>query len=282
MGAEKFFDIKCRASGLRCDAAVIVATVRALKMHGGVGRIVAGKPLDPALLENNPEGVRARRRQPRQADRERPRVRRAGRGRDQHLPDRHAPRRSPAIHEVALAAGARDAVEARHFTDGGAGAEDLARAVWAAAEEGSPDFRLLYPDEMPLREKIETIATRIYGADGVDYSPAAAKSLKLYEELGYGNLPGVHGQDPVQPLATTPSCWAAPTGFRVPIREVRLSAGAGFVTPILRRHAHDAGPQLPPGRRADRHRRRRERRRAVLAAARPEVASLGRDSCGPP
>src|SRR5665811_2640107 len=92
-----------------------------------------------------------------------------------------------AIREVALAAGARDVVVSRHFTDGGAGAEDLAHAVWAAAEEGAPDFRLLYPDDLPLREKIETIAVRIYGARGVDELPAATKALTLYEELGFGN-----------------------------------------------------------------------------------------------
>ena len=132
---------------------------------------------------------------------------------------------------VALAAGARDAVDARHFTDGGAGAEDLARAVWAAAEEGSPDFRLLYPDEMSLRDKIETVATRIYGADGVDYQPAAAKSLKLYEDMGFGHLPVCMAKTQYS-LSHDAKLLGRPTGYRLPIREVRLSAGAGFVTPI--------------------------------------------------
>jgi len=231
MGAEKFFDIKCRASGLTCDAAVIVATIRALKMNGGVGRIVAGKPLDPALLENNPEAVR-----------------RGGANLAKHIENVRAygvpvvvainvfptdtEDEIAAIKEVSLAAGARDAVVARHFTDGGAGAEDLARAVWAAAEEGSPDFRLLYPDEMPLKGKIETIATEIYGADGVDYSPAANKSLKLYEDMGYGHLPVCMAKTQYS-LSHDAKLLGRPTGFRVPIREVRLSAGAGFVTPIL-------------------------------------------------
>jgi formate--tetrahydrofolate ligase len=230
MGAEKFFDIKCRASGMQCDAAVIVATVRALKMHGGVGRIVAGKPLDPALLENNPEGVR-----------------RGGANLAKQIENVMAfgvpvvvainvfptdtQEEIDAIREVALAAGARDAVVARHFTDGGAGAEDLARAVWAAAEEGSPDFRLLYPDEMPLREKIETIATRIYGADGVDFSPAATKSLKLYEDLGYGHLPVCMAKTQYS-LSHDAKLLGRPSGYRLPIREVRLSAGAGFITPL--------------------------------------------------
>jgi formate--tetrahydrofolate ligase len=230
MGAEKFFDIKCRASGLTCDAAVIVATVRALKMHGGVGRVVAGKPLDPALLENNPEGVR-----------------RGGVNLVKQIENVMAygvpvvvainvfptdtADEIEAVREVAMAAGARDAVVARHFTDGGAGAEDLARAVWAAAEAGAPDFALLYPDDMPLRDKIETIATRIYGADGVDYLPAAAKSLKLYEDMGFGHLPVCVAKTQYS-LSHDAKLLGRPTGFRLPIREVKLSAGAGFITPI--------------------------------------------------
>jgi formate--tetrahydrofolate ligase len=231
MGAEKFFDIKCRASGLSPDAAVIVATVRALKMHGGVGRIVAGKPLDPALLENNPEGVR---RGGANLAKQIENVRSYG------VPVVVAINIFPtdtadeiaAIKEVALAAGARDAVEARHFTDGGEGAVELAKAVWAAAEEGSPDFHLLYPDDMPLRGKIEAIATQIYGADGVDYLPAANKALAQYESMGYGHLPICMAKTQYS-LSHDAKLLGAPTGFRIPVREVRLYAGAGFVTPIL-------------------------------------------------
>jgi formate--tetrahydrofolate ligase len=231
MGAEKFFDIKCRASGLRCDAAVIVATIRALKMHGGVGRIVAGKPLDPALLENNPEGVR---RGAANLAKQIANVREFG------VPVVVAINIFPtdtadeiaAIKDVALAAGARAALDARHFTDGGAGAEELAKAVWAAAEEGAPDFRLLYPDDLPLTAKIETIATRIYGADGADYLPAAAKQLAAYEAMGYGHLPVCMAKTQYS-LSHDAKLLGAPTGFRIPVREVRLSAGAGFVTPIL-------------------------------------------------
>ena len=231
MGAEKFFDIKCRASGMRADAAVIVATVRALKMHGGVGRIVAGKPLDPALLEGNPDGVR---RGAANLARQIENVRTFG------VPVVVAINLFPtdtaeevaAIREMSIAAGARDAVEARHFTDGGRGAEDLARAVWAAAEEGSPDFTLLYPDDLPLRDKIEAVATRIYGADGVDYQPAAAKSLAQYEEMGYGPLPVCMAKTQYS-LSHDAKLLGAPNGFRIPVREVRLCAGAGFVTPIL-------------------------------------------------
>ena len=231
MGAEKFFDIKSRASGLRADAAVIVATVRALKMHGGVGRIVAGKPLDPALLESNPDGVR---RGGANLARQIENVRAFG------VPVVVAINIFPtdtaeeiaAIREVSLAAGARDAVEARHFTDGGAGATDLARAVWAAAEEGAPDFALLYPDDLPLKGKIEAIATRIYGADGVDYSPIASKQLAQYEAMGYAGLPICMAKTQYS-LSHDAKLLGAPKGFRIPVREVRLYAGAGFVTAIL-------------------------------------------------
>jgi len=231
MGAEKFFDIKCRQSGLKPDAAVLVATVRALKMHGGVGRIVAGKPLDPALEMENVDAVRKGAANL-AAQIENVRI--------FNVPVVVAINHFPtdteaevaAIREVAMAAGARDVVVSRHFAEGGAGAEDLARAVWAAAEEGAPDFQLLYPDDAPLREKIETVAVRIYGARGVDELPAASRALKLYEELGFGALPVCMAKTHLS-LSHDPNLKGRPTGFRVPIREVRLSAGAGFVTPLL-------------------------------------------------
>jgi formate--tetrahydrofolate ligase len=123
------------------------------------------------------------------------------------------------------------AVVARDFTAGGAGATDLAAAVWAAAEAGAPEFRFLYPDDAPLRTKIETIATRIYGADGVDFQPAATKSLAQYEAMGFGQLPICMAKTQYS-LSHDPKLLGRPTGFRLPIREVRLAAGAGFVTPI--------------------------------------------------
>ena len=231
MGAEKFFDIKCRASGLRPDGAVVVATIRALKMHGGVGKIVAGKPLDPALLAENVDAVRA-----------------GGANLTKqienvlafHVPavvainlyPTDTPAEIAAVQEVSLAAGARAAVVSRHFTDGGAGAEDLARAVWDATSEGAPDFELLYPDDAPLLAKIEAIALRIYGASGVDVLPAAAKALKQYEALGFGHLPICMAKTQYS-LSHDPALKGRPTGFRVPIREVRLSAGAGFITPLV-------------------------------------------------
>jgi formate--tetrahydrofolate ligase len=230
MGAEKFFDIKCRASGLAPDAAVVVATVRALKMHGGVGKIVAGKPLDPALLEENVEAVR---------------VGAANLAKQienvtifgvpavvaiNAFPT-DTPAEVEAIREVALAAGARSAVVATHFTDGGAGATALAEAVWDATEDPSRSFKLLYPDEMPLVEKIETIVTKIYGGAGIELLPAARKQLKQYEDLGYGNLPVCMAKTQYS-LSHDAALKGRPTGFTVPIREIRLSAGAGFIFPL--------------------------------------------------
>jgi formate--tetrahydrofolate ligase len=230
MGAEKFFDIKCRASGLRPDAAVVVATIRALKMHGGVGRIVAGKPLDPALLAENVPAVTA-----------------GGANLAKQIENvrlfnvpvvvainsfpTDTPAEVEAVRAVALAAGAQEAVVANHWAKGGEGAADLATAVWAAAEAGSPDFKLLYADGASLTSKIESIATQVYGADGVDLSAAAAKQLAQYEELGFGNLPICMAKSQYS-LSHDAALKGRPTGWRLPIREVRLSAGAGFVTPL--------------------------------------------------
>jgi formate--tetrahydrofolate ligase len=230
MGAEKFFDIKCRASGLAPDAAVVVATVRALKMHGGVGKIVAGKPLDPALLEENAEAVRAG---AANLAKQIENVTMFG------VPAVVAINSFPtdttaeveAIREVALAAGASAAVVATHFANGGAGATDLAEAVWAATDDPSRSFKLLYPDEMPLAEKIETIVTRVYGGDGIELLPAARKQLKQYEDLGYGHLPVCMAKTQYS-LSHDAALKGRPSGFKVPIREVRLSAGAGFITPL--------------------------------------------------
>jgi formate--tetrahydrofolate ligase len=230
MGAEKFFDIKCRASGLRPDAAVVVATIRALKMHGGVGRIVAGKPLDPALLTENVTAVTA-----------------GGANLAKQIENvrlfnvpvvvainsfpTDTPSEVEAVRAVALAAGAQAAVVANHWATGGDGAADLATAVWAATEDGAPDFRLLYPDDASLTSKIESIATQVYGADGVDLSAAAAKQLAQYETMGFGRLPICMAKSQYS-LSHDAALKGRPTGWRLPIREVRLSAGAGFVTPL--------------------------------------------------
>lgn len=230
MGAEKFFDIKCRASGLAPDAAVIVATVRALKMHGGVGKIVAGKPLDPALSTENVAAVTAG---AQNLVKQIENVLAFG------IPVVVAVNAFPtdtaaeheAIRTVALAAGARAAVVTTHFTDGGAGAATLAEAVWAAATSGEAKFAPIYADDMPLAKKIETIATRIYGADGVVIAPAAAKRLARLEELGYGHLPICMAKTQYS-LSHDASKLGRPTGFRVPVKAVTLAAGAGFITAV--------------------------------------------------
>jgi formyltetrahydrofolate synthetase len=250
MGAEKFFDIKCRASGLAPDAAVVVATVRALKMHGGVGKIVAGKPLDPALLEENVEAVRTG------ASNLAAHI---GIVRKYGVPavvainafPTDTPGEVEAIREVALAAGARDAVVATHFTNGGAGATDLAEAVWAASEDPSRAFRLLYPDDAPLGEKILTIVKEVYGGDGIELTPAAQKSLKLYESMGFGNLPICMAKTQYS-ISHDAALKGAPKGFTVPIREIRLSAGAGFVTPLCGEMRTMPGlPSKPGGEKID-------------------------------
>jgi len=228
MGAEKFFDIKCRTSGLRPDAGVLVATVRALKVHAGVGRMVAGKPLDPALAAENVEAVRMG---AQNLSKQIENVRRFG------VPvvvainafPTDTPAETAAIAEAARAAGARDAVLTTHFTDGGAGAEALAEAVWAAATDGAPEFRMLYPNDSPLSTKIWTVATEIYGADGIDLLPAAEKSLRRIEELGFGHLPVCIAKTQYS-LSHDPLLLGRPREFRVPIRDLRLFAGAGFVT----------------------------------------------------
>ena len=249
MGAEKFFDIKCRASGLAPDAAVVVATVRALKMHGGVGKIVAGKPLDPALLEENVEAVRTG---ASNLAKQIEIVRIFG------VPavvainsfPTDTPAEVEAIREVALAAGASAAVVATHFADGGAGATDLAEAVWTAASAGS-QFQLLYPAEAPLGEKIHTIATKIYGADGIELLPAAKKALKLYEDLGFGHLPVCMAKTQYS-LSDDANLKGRPSGFTVTIRDIRLSAGAGFITPLLGEMRTMPGlPSRPGGEKID-------------------------------
>jgi formate--tetrahydrofolate ligase len=249
MGAEKFFDIKCRASGLAPDAAVVVATVRALKMHGGVGKIVAGKPLDPALLEENVEAVRTG------ASNLAKQIENVTVfGVPAVVAINSFPTDTPAeveaIREVALAAGADAAVVATHFVDGGKGAAALAEAVWASASRGS-NFQLLYPDDAPLGEKILTIATKIYGATAIELLPPAKKALKLYEDLGFGHLPVCMAKTQYS-LSHDANLKGRPSGFTVPIRDIRLSAGAGFITPLLGEMRTMPGlPSRPGGEKID-------------------------------
>ena len=268
MGAEKFFDIKCRASGLAPDAAVVVATVRALKMHGGVGRIVAGKPLDPALLEENVEAVR---RGAANLAKQIENVTMFG------VPavvainsfPTDTPAEVEAIREVALAAGARDAVVATHFVDGGAGAAALAEAVWAAAYgAGVRRSGCSTRTTCRWRTRSRRSPTRSTAPTGVEFLPAAAKSLKQFEDLGYGHLPICMAKTQYS-LSHDAALKGRPTGFTVPIREVRLSAGAGLHHAALRGDADDARAAVTARRREDRHRRRREHRRVSSRTGQP-------------
>ncbi|MPZ00404.1 MAG: formate--tetrahydrofolate ligase [Actinophytocola sp.] len=228
MGAERFFNIKCRTSGLRPDAAVVVATVRALKAHSGKYKIVAGKPLPPELLRENPddvfEGAANLRKQIEN-------IRIHGVSpvvAINAFPDDHDSEHD-AIRQIAKEMGARSAV-CTNFAEGGKGAAELAEAVAEAAEEDT-NFQLLYPDEASLREKIETVATKVYGADDVHFSLHALQQIDTYEKAGFGNLPVCIAKTHLS-ISSDPKLKGAPTGWTLPVREVRASVGAGFVYPI--------------------------------------------------
>jgi len=228
MGAERFFNIKCRASGLAPDAAVVVATVRALKVHSGRYRVVAGRSLPPEMLKENPDDVWAGA----------PNLRKQVENIKLHgvtpvvainaFPGDHASEQS-AIREIADEIGVRSAV-CNNFADGGRGAVELAQMVAEAAEEPST-FRFLYPSDMPLRQKIETIATKVYGADGVEYYPPAGEQLDSYERNGFGKLSVCIAKSHLS-ISSDPKLKGAPTGWKLPVREVRASVGAGFIYPI--------------------------------------------------
>lgn len=228
MGAERFFNIKCRNSGLTPDAAVVVATVRALKAHSGKHRIVAGRPLPEALLAENPDEVHVGGAN----------LRKQIENIKLHgvtpvvainaFPTDH-PSEWEAIAEIAASMGARSAV-CQHFSQGGAGATELAEAVAEAADEPSR-FEMLYPDDMALRDKIATVATKVYGADGVSYSPQANRQIDRYEAAGFGNLPVCIAKTHLS-ISSDASLKGAPTGWTLPVREVRASVGAGFIYPI--------------------------------------------------
>jgi formate--tetrahydrofolate ligase len=228
MGAERFFNIKCRISGLKPDAAVLVATVRALKDHSGRYEVKAGKPLPEEMLEENPDDVYAGAANLRKQIEN---IRLHGVSpvvAINAFPTDHESEHA-AICKVAEEAGARAAV-CSHFSEGGKGAAELAEAVAEAAEEPT-EFRFLYADEATLREKIETIATKIYGAGDVEYDLVASRQLETYEKNGYGNLPVCMAKTHLS-ISSDPSLKGAPKGWVLPVRQARLSAGAGFVYPI--------------------------------------------------
>ena len=229
IGAEKFFNLKCRASGLRPDAAVLVVTVRALKLHSGRHRVVAGKALPPAMLECNVAEVELGAvNMIRQIEN----VKRHG-----VTPvvainvfESDHPEELAAIQRIAVEAGALGAARARHHAQGGAGAVELAEMVVSAAQTPST-FRFLYDVNQPIRDKIETIATQIYGAAGVSYEPQAGRQIDNYEANGFGNLPICMAKTHLS-LSHDPQLKGAPTGFELPVREVRASVGAGFIYPL--------------------------------------------------
>jgi formate--tetrahydrofolate ligase len=228
MGAERFFNIKCRTSGLTPNAAVVVATVRALKAHSGKYKIVAGKPLPEELLAENPDDVAAGAANLRKQIEN---IRLHGVSpvvAINAFPTDH-PSEHQMIRDVAAEQGARSAL-CTHFADGGRGAIELAEAVAEAADEPS-HFAVLYPDSASLREKIATVATKVYGAAGVEYSAEANKQLDTYERAGFGNLPVCIAKTHLS-ISSDPSLKGAPTGWTLPVREVRASVGAGFVYPI--------------------------------------------------
>jgi formyltetrahydrofolate synthetase len=240
IGMEKFFNIKCRYSGLIPSVVVLVATVRALKMHGGGPKVVAGKPLDTAYTEENLDLLRA------------------GLGNlEAHIKNAlsfgipvvvavnsfatDTDAEVELVRQAAIAAGAEDAAVSRHWMEGGEGAVALAEAVVRAAEKPS-NFQFLYPLDISIKDKIETVCKEIYGADGVDYTPEAEAKIELYTKLGFDNLPLCMAKTHLS-LSHDPTLKGVPKGFRVPIRDIRASVGAGFLYPLV--GAMSTMPGLP-------------------------------------
>ncbi len=230
VGMEKFFDIKCRYSGLIPQVVVMVATVRALKMHGGGPKVVAGRPLAPEYTEENLELLK-----------------KGIPNMEKHIQNAlkygvnvvvavnsfkdDKPAEVEMIRKAAIAAGAMDALVCTHWMDGGKGALALAEAVVKAAEKPT-HFKFLYPLELSIKEKIETVSREIYGADGVDYSEVAEEKIKLYTKLGFDKLPLCMAKTHLS-LSADPSIKGVPKGFRIPVNDIRASVGAGFLYPLV-------------------------------------------------
>ena len=228
MGAERFFNIKCRNSGLKPDAAVVVATVRALKAHSGRFQVRAGRPLPDEMLVENPDDVSE-----------------GGGNLTKQIDNIRLHGVTPvvainafptdfdsehdAIRSIAEEAGAKAAI-ATHFSDGGRGAAELAEAVWEAASEHN-DFHFLYPDDASLRDKIHTVATKVYGAAAVEYDLVASRQLDSYETNGFGHLPVCIAKTHLS-ISSDPKLKGAPSGWTLPVRQARASVGAGFIYPV--------------------------------------------------
>jgi formyltetrahydrofolate synthetase len=229
-GMEKFFNIKCRYSGLVPQVVVIVATVRALKMHGGGPRVVAGKPLDPAYTDENLELLQAG------LPNMKHHIKNALRfGVNVVVAINSFKDDTPAevemVRQAAIEAGAEDAIVCTHWMHGGQGATKLAEAVVKAAEKPT-NFKFLYPLDLTIKEKIEIICTQIYGADGVEYLPEAEKKIELYTKLGFDKLPMNMAKTHLS-LSHDPNLKGVPKGYKIPIRDIRASVGAGFLYPLL-------------------------------------------------
>jgi len=249
LGAEKFFNIKCRAAGLRPSCAVITLSLRALKMHGGVGSIRPGKPLPPEILEENlPALERGSQNLAKQIENVTLHGVPAVVAINRFAQDTEA--EVALVRGLAVAAGAQAAVCSTVWAQGGAGGEELAEAVVAACRQPN-NFHYLYPDQASIKEKIEIIATRIYGAEGVDYTPLAEERIARYTAWGLGELPICMAKTHLS-LTDDPARKGRPTGFRVTIRDLRPSAGAGFLYPLLGEMATMPGlPSVPVGTRID-------------------------------
>ena len=230
MGMEKFFNIKCRTSGLKPNCVVLVATIRALKVHGGGSKIVGGQPLPAeytkenlSLLEKGCSNLKKHIQN----------IKKFGVpvivaiNRFQYDYDSEI----KLIKKIALEFGADDAVVSNHFSEGGKGATQLANAVIKACEKPS-DIKFLYPLDQSIKEKIKTIATEIYGATDVSYSETAEKQIKFYQNAGFNKLPICMAKTQLS-ISHDPSLKGAPSGFTIPVKEIRISAGAGFLYPLL-------------------------------------------------
>ena len=244
MGMEKFFNIKCRYSGLTPDCVVLVATIRALKMHGGGPKVVAGKPLaheytqeNLDLLEKGCSNL----------------IRHIGNARNFGIPvvvgvnrfKDDTPAEIELVKKLAKAAGAEDAVVSNHWAEGGAGAVELAHAVVAACKKPS-HFKFLYPLDMSIKDKIETIVREMYGGSGVEYSPEAEKKIEVYTRQGFDKLPMCMAKTHLS-ISHDPNLKGAPSGFTVPVRDIRASVGAGFLYPLLGTMATMPGLSTRPG-----------------------------------
>ena len=250
MGAEKFMNIKCRYSGIKPDAVVIACTVRALKMHGGGFEFIPGQPVDKEAMER--PNVEAVEKGCQNLEKMIENMKMFG------IPvvvavnnfSSDTQEEMDVIREKAKAAGAEDAPVSMVWLKGGEGGRELAEAVVKAAEKPSK-FEFLYPLDWPIKKKIETIATKIYGADGVDYQPLAEKKIELYTKQGFDKLPVCMAKTHLS-LSHDPNLKNRPAGFTVPIRDIRVSAGAGFLYPLLGEMRTMPGlPKVPAGTRVD-------------------------------